>query len=471
MEDLRAFCASLNNRSVGVIGVGISNRPVIDFLLRHGARVTARDRRDPAAAKELIGQLRARDVACRFGEDYLENITESLLLKSPGVRPDLPQLQKAVDNGAVLSSEMELFLRFCPCPVFAVTGSDGKTTTTTLTSLFLRAAAENTPRRVFLGGNIGTPLLPQIEAITKEDFVAAELSSFQLFGMRPHIARAALTNITPNHLNWHTDMQEYIDAKKNIFLGQSACDVLVLNAQNPQTAALVSTAPGQAILFSSEKEPQLCAPNIKAVYFLRKSSIIRRDRFGERAVLDTAHVLLPGRHNLENIMTAAALTEDFVPHEKMQRVIDTFSGVAHRLQLVRKKDGVLFYNSSIDSSPARTRAALSTFGKNVILILGGYDKKVSYEPLCRPVSQHAKAVVLTGASAPLIEKALAEGDGAVAAAVPRCTEPNFEAAVRRAAALAAAGDAVVLSPACASFDCFANFEERGNTFCKIVNSL
>lgn len=470
METLQQFCDALRGQSVGVLGIGISNRPLLSFLVRHGAIVTVRDRNENAIASPDLQALVQQGIQLRLGKNYLQDIREKLLFKSPGIRKDLPELLCAVSNGAVLTSEMEVFLRFCPAPVFAVTGSDGKTTTTTLTSLFLQEGAVGKDRRIYTGGNIGTPLLNMVEQMTERDLVVLELSSFQLHTMAPAVQRAAITNITPNHLNWHTDMQEYIAAKENIFRLQKPNDVLVLNAQDPLCDTLLQKAPGQVILFSSAEVPTL-HENVKAVYYLRKDSIVRRNREKEQVVLQTAHIKLPGKHNLENIMTAAALVEDYVCYDAMQHVIDTFPGVAHRCQLVREKDDIRFYNSSIDSTPARTNAALSTFGENVVLLLGGYDKKVSYEPLCRSVAQHARAVVLTGDAAGLIEQALIHGDGGCAAGVPRYLQSDFNAAVRLAASLAVPGDVVLLSPACASFDQFRNFEERGDTFCAVVNSL
>lgn len=470
-ETFTSFRQHMQGKRVTVIGIGISNRPVIDFLLKLGCRVSARDRKDAHALGETARQLQARGVELFLGEHYLDHITEEYIIKAPGIRKDLPELQKAVQNGSVLTSEMELFLSLCPAPVWAITGSDGKTTTTTLTYLLLREefAKTDPTRRVFVGGNIGTPLLAQVEEIKENDAVVLELSSFQLHAMRCAPAAAAITNISPNHLNWHTDMAEYIAAKCNIFANQHATDRLVLNYDNEITRNIGQTAteagePHPPLWFSRTQTPP---QNGQPAILLQNGDIVVRQANGTcNVILPTSDILLPGVHNIENYMTAIALTLGYVSTDTISHTARTFKGVAHRCELVRETRGIQFYNSSIDSSPTRTIAAIESFPKEkkLIVILGGYDKNIPFDTLGAPLSQHARAVVLTGATAPKIAAALHASPAFCAAGVAVVHEPDFENAIDRAVQLARPGDAVILSPACASFDAFENFEARGEAF-------
>lgn len=448
-----------------VVGLGISNLPLIDFLLAHGATVVARDRKTRAELGDTADRLEAVGVTLRLGEDYLADLDERVIFRSPGLRPDLPEFCEAVRRGAVLTSEMELFLEMTPARVLGVTGSDGKTTTTTLTALFLRAEQERrgSAVRVFVGGNIGEPLLPHVEDMTANDFAVVELSSFQLMDMRVGPERAAVTNLSPNHLNWHTDMEEYIEAKSNIFRARGN-SLLVTNAENGDCLRLAAECGVPVTLFSSEKSSSEEFPLVASRTVYVHDGMIC---LSEKPILATSDILLPGRHNLENYMTAIGLTAGLVSPEAVRRVATSFRGVAHRLERVAVKNGVTFINSSIDSSPTRTMAALSALDGKPIVICGGRDKHVPFDDLARVLNDRAKAVVLTGEAAGLIGAALE----AVGATVPVYTEPEFDRAVLRAAESAAAGDTVLLSPACTSFDAFRNFEERGERFKEIVKTI
>ncbi len=455
-----------------VVGLGVSNLPLIDFLLRRGIGVTARDKKTRAELGETAEELERRGVRLILGEHYLDSIEEGVIFRAPGMRPDLPAFCKAVARGAILSSEIELFLDLTPANVIGITGSDGKTTTTTLTGLMLDAACQRLSEgHVFVDGNIGTPPIGHLGEMLAGDFAVLELSSFQLQTLRRSPTRAAVTNITPNHLNWHIDMEEYIAAKSNIY-AHPENRLLVVNAENEITRAAGKAHAGAVTWFSSVKKSVhefegLMRVGDRAV-FLSDGEIVIFDGAGIRPILRTEEILLPGRHNLENYMTAIALTDGLVTAEDVQRVARQFRGVPHRLEWIRKVDGVNYYNSSIDSSPTRTAAALSALSGKPIVICGGYDKKIPFEPLAEALAAHAGAVVLTGATAEKIHEALAARADAL---MPIYREPDFEQAVRRARAVAKAGDTVLLSPACASFDAFKNFEERGNTFRRIVESF
>lgn len=462
--------------SCTVIGLGISNLPLIGFLLRHGVPVTARDRKNREELGETAARMDAMGVPLILGEHYLDGLTEPVIFRSPGLRPDVPELCEAVRRGAVLTSEMELFFDLTPARRIGVTGSDGKTTTTTLTSLLLKEELRRTggAGRVYVGGNIGTPLLPLVEEMTPDDFAVTELSSFQLQTMKRSPERAAITNVSPNHLNWHTGMEEYIEAKTHVFSGEGN-RLLVLNAENDVTRGLSARRGGRVTWFSSAKHSfaefsDLCLAGDRAVW--EEDGWIRMgDGTGSVPMLEAGKILLPGRHNLENYMTALALTEGLISPEAAEAVATTFCGVPHRLERIRTVGGVTYYNSSIDSSPTRTAAALSALREKPIVICGGYDKHLSYVPLAEALCRRAKAVVLTGATAGKIREALEPFPEVAGGKLPVLEAKTFTEAVLLAKNTAHPGDTVLLSPACASFDAFRNFEERGDTFRRLVENF
>lgn len=460
-------------KRIAVVGLGISNLPLLRFLSERGYKVTARDQKGKAAFSALLPEWEALGIKTILGEGYLDDLSEDVIFRSPGIRPDLPAFRAALARGAHLTSEMELFLELTPATVLGITGSDGKTTTTTITGKLLEAECRKKGRgKVFVGGNIGEPLLPYVEEMTEEDFAVLELSSFQLQSMKRSPHRSAITNLSPNHLNWHTGMEEYVAAKTNIYL-HAPCERVVLNGENERTKALGKTLSLPCTYFSSKKtSPKEFSLRTgdRAVY-LKNGFLTLFDGKKERPLLEASRIRLPGIHNIENYMTALALTDGLVSRESAEEVADKFLGVRHRLELVRTLRGVAYYNSSIDSSPSRTSAALSALHTPPIVICGGYDKHIPFEPLAKALLQKAKAVVLTGATAEKIKAALEVESAACGKTIPVYFEPDFRAAVLRAHALAKPGDTVLLSPACASFDAFKNFEERGDTFCAIVRSL
>ncbi len=457
---LEKFSGYINGKTVALIGAGVSNMAAVDFLLACGARLTVRDLKEDA---EKAAQLSAKGVKTVFGENYLADMGEDVLFKSPGIRPDVPEIAKAVENGAVLTSEMEVFLALCPCKIYAVTGSDGKTTTTTLVSEILGKEYEKRGRgKVYLGGNIGTPLLPFLPDMCEDDAAVVELSSFQLFAMSAHVHTAIVTNVTPNHLNWHVDMDEYILAKAKIFEKQTSCDRLVLNAENDITRAFAEKAKGEVTLFSSKE-----AQTVRCIY-LDGDEIFRKDGENTTRIMSRADIKIPGAHNVENYMAAVAATFGEVSLGSVLDVARNFGGVAHRIELVREKDGVKYYNSSIDTSPTRTAAALNSFKEKLIVIVGGYDKKIPLEPLVPLLTEHAKFISATGATGEKIMQLMLD-NGYPCDKIVYTKE--FDGAFRAAVSAADEGDTVILSPACASFDVFKNFETRGNHFKELVNAL
>ena len=469
------FLQQIKGVRCGVVGIGISNLPLINFLCRAGARVCARDKKNADELGNVAQDLIERGVTLKLGTDYLEELDEAVIFRSPGIRPDIPEFSAACARGSVLTSEMELFMELCPARVFGVTGSDGKTTTTTLLSLILKEAVKNTPRKVYVGGNIGTPLLPYVSEMSADDLVVLELSSFQLQTMKRSPALSVITNLSPNHLNWHTDMSEYVHAKANIF-APADCVSLTVNADNEESLRLLSEYDRGArriTYFSSTKQEISEFPTLDSgdVAILVKDGYVTRYQDGNwETLLNVSDILLPGRHNLENYMAAiaAASAWEKLSPGAIHTVATSFTGVKHRLERVRVLRGVSYYNSSIDTTPTRTLAALSALNRKCIVICGGYDKHLSFEPLADALATHAKAVVLTGATSEKIRAALLEKEEFISGKIPVFEEHLFENAVKRAHALATEGDTVLLSPACASFDAFKNFEARGEAFRDIV---
>ena len=466
LDDL--FCG----KSVSLLGAGVSNMPLAEASAVSAAKLTVRDKKSPAELGEAAEKLTALGAELITGDDYLDGITEDLVFRSPGIRPDLPELMAAVARGSRLTSEMEMFLSLEPCPVYAITGSDGKTTTTTITSLLLEAGLGK--EHVFLGGNIGEPLLHRYPKITEKDVVAVELSSFQLMTVDAPVEVAAITNMSPNHLNWHTDMDEYVWAKKRLL---AKCGRAVLNYDNDLTreAALeLQNTETPVTFFSLSPIPDGVLRDIDSAVWLDGDTIFSVfPGEGVREVMKQSDIRLPGIHNTANFMTAIAVTHGKVSYEDVREVARTFGGVEHCLEFVRELDGVTYINGSIDSSPTRTAAALSALeDRPVVLIVGGSDKNLDYAPFADTVfASSVHTLVLTGATMEKVYTAVTTAPGyadAAAKGLKIVKNPSFDGAVSDARAAAKAGDTVILSPAAASFDAFPNFMVRGRHFKELV---
>ncbi len=456
------YLDSLKNKTVAVIGIGVSNRPLIELLLSRGVSVTACDKKTELG--RFGEELKENGCRLQLGEDYLNDLNADVIFRTPGMRPDLPELTAAVERGGMLTSEMEVFFEVCPCPIIAVTGSDGKTTTTTIIAELLRAAG----RTVHLGGNIGHPLLADTGGMKPEDIAVLELSSFQLMTMThsPHIA--VMTNLAPNHLDVHKDFAEYIAAKENIFIYQAAQDIAVFNADNEITRKLSEKAVGSVVRFS-RRTPLERGVYIGAGSSGKPNAIWVANEKDSRCVLPLADIQLPGVHNVENYMAAIAAVDGLVPDEIIREFARNFSGVAHRIELVRTLRGVRYYNDSIASSPSRTIAGLNSFPEKVILIAGGKDKGISYESLGPVVNDHVKLLILFGATAGVIRASVERADNFDGLEI--IDVETYPEAVSLAQSRSGEGDVVILSPASTSFDRFANFMERGNVFKELVNQL
>ena len=438
-----------DGRECAILGLGVSNLPLAEYLAENGIPLHIYDKSDAEAFGETgqrLASLGARFYKC--DGDFYGGRGE-LIFRSPGIRPDRI---RPMSDSAELTSEMELFLKLTPTRTFAVTGSDGKTTTTTLISEMLKASGKT----VWLGGNIGTPLLPLVRQMRETDYAVVELSSFQLMDMKRSPARAVVTNLAPNHLDIHKDMEEYVQAKTNIFRYQDEKGLLVLNADNAITAGFRGN--GAIRFFSRQGEADVC---------VRDGVICRH---GQK-VLPVSDILIPGVHNVENYMAAIAVVEGLVEDETIRQVAKTFGGVEHRIALVRVKDGGRFYNDSIASSPSRTIAGLRSFPEKVILIAGGYDKHIPYDVLGPEICAHVSKLFLGGATGGKIRQAVLACPEYDPAQLEIVDCGSFEPAVRAAAAAAKTGDVVLMSPASAAFDQFKNFMVRGDFYKKLVKEL
>ena len=453
MHDFQQYFRSLQGKKVAVLGLGVSNRPLVRLLLEYGCDVTGCDKTVREKLDREVLELEQQGCKLSLGEGYLDNIQADLAFRTPGMHPGNPALEALRSKGTEITSEMDVFFRLCPCPILAVTGSDGKTTTTTLIATMLRAQGH----KVWVGGNIGAPLLPNAPRMEKTDYAVVELSSFQLMDMIRSPQVAVVTNLAPNHLDVHKDMQEYVDAKKNIFRFQDASGRLVLNADNAITATFRGN--GSTQFFSRQGKDADCT--------LEEGVICCQGR----KILDTRDILIPGVHNVENYMAAILAVRGLVEEENIRQVAKTFGGVEHRIELVRVKDGVRYYNDSIASSPSRTIAGLRSFRQKVLLIAGGYDKHIPYDVLGPEICDRVKKLYLGGATGPLIRQAV-ENAPQYAPGKPEIVDcGDFTSAVLAAARDAREGGVVLMSPASAAFDQFKNFMERGNHYKKLIKEL
>lgn len=461
-DRLNSFYKSLNHKKVSFIGLGRSHRELLPMFASKGAIVTLRDKRTREQIGEEADKLEVLGIKLTLGEHYLEGLCEEdMILRTPGMNYLTPALQQARESGCAVTSEMELFFDLCPCKIYAVTGSDGKTTTTSVIAEFLKAQGF----KVFLGGNIGFPLLPRIEQIGPDDRAVVELSSFQLISMRKSPDVAVITNVAPNHLDVHKDMDEYIDAKRNIYLHQGGLSRTVINADNEITASFLPQIRGEALQFSRKSQPKLGS-------FLGEDGVLyMADRRGTTPVLHMDEIRIPGIHNVENYLAAISAVWGEVSKENIVSIAKNFPGVEHRIEFIRELDGVKWYNDSIASSPTRTIAGLNSFHQKLILIAGGYDKKIPFEPLAPKIIEKVKVLILMGVTAPKIEAAVTSCEGYDPQELTILHASSMQEAVQLAKKSAGEGDIVSLSPACASFDLYPDFEARGRHFKELVNAL
>ena len=459
LEELNNY---LNGRKVAIIGLGVSNQPLIDYMHKYKAKVTVFDNRIiEDIPKETIKKITDYAMDFSFGPNNLSKLKGfDIIFRSPSCLPTVPELVEEAKRGAIVTTEIELLMKLCPGKVIGITGSDGKTTTTTLIYEILKQNGYN----CYLGGNIGTPLFTKLSEMTPDDIVVLELSSFQLMGMEISPEISVITNITPNHLNVHSSYEEYIDAKKSIYKYQDEKGILVLNYDNPVTKNLDKEANGKVVFFSSKHK-------LDDGIILDDNIIKECNDKLRRHILNTNSVNLRGTHNYENICAALAATKTLVDIEDAINVVKNFSGVQHRLEFVREIDGVKWYNDSIGTSPTRTIAGLNSFSEKIVLIAGGYDKHLDYTPIAKPILENVSKLILIGDTAPKIFDAVKEEAEKQNIDLPIYMCDKFEDIKNTDKKIAKPGEIVLFSPASASFDMFKNFEERGNKFKELVNNL
>jgi UDP-N-acetylmuramoylalanine--D-glutamate ligase len=443
------------NKKIAFIGTGISNNSMIRHCIKQGNDVTILDKNGNLPEE-------FKDVKHIFGEKYLDNLKDfEVVVRSPGVYFNNPKLIEARKNGVILTSETETFFNLCFCRTIGITGSDGKTTTTNLITEMLKAEENN--GNIYMGGNCGKELFPLLDKIEPEDFAVVELSSFQLLSMRKSPDIAVVTNVAPNHLDVHGTMDEYISSKRNIFLHQNEYSITVLNAENEITNNFTQDVRGIARHFSS-KNPVFNGT------FLAKNGDICYNNFGEtKVIMNKSQIKLPGIHNIENYLAAISAVYGLISVENIVKIAENFGGVEHRIEFVRELDGVRWYNDSIATSPTRVLAGLNAFTSKLIVIAGGYDKKIPFEPMAETVNDKVKHLILLGATADKIENTVKNAKNYNKIIIHRVE--NLEQAVLKAKEISEKGDIVTLSPACAAFDMFKNFEKRGEYFKELVNNL
>lgn len=445
-----------DGKNIAVIGLGISNIALIKFLKEAGANLSGRDQKNEEQFGQEIETLKALDIELILGQQYLDNLTDyDVVVVSPGVPKDLPQIREVAELG-LLDSEIGLVFTHSKAPLYGITGSSGKTTTTSLVGEMLKSSNIS----VYVGGNIGTPLVTKLNNFTCHDRIVLELSSFQLENLKQSPRGALVTNIAENHLDIHGSMENYINAKKNIYLYQKPTDFLVLNYDDPVTRKIGQEATGEVLYFSLEAK-------VKHGAYLSDDNLIYVDDAIETIFSKRSDLILPGRHNVANFLAAAVFSHKIgASWEAIRKVGKTFSGVSHRLEFVAELDGVKYYNDSIATTPDRTLAALNSFDEPIILIAGGSDKELSFKVLAEGVHKHTKHLILLGATAAKIKKeVLSLGH------FPLDQVENLQEAISLARRLAQPGEIIILSPACASFDQYDNFMTRGDHFRKLVRNL
>lgn len=459
---LKAFENNVKGKRIAIVGLGVSNIPLIDYLYNLMAKVTVFDEREEEKLdKEVVQKIREYRFELVTGKNALHFLRGfNIIFRSPSCLPTTLQLKSEQKRGAIVTSEIEMLMNTCPCKIIGVTGSDGKTTTTTLIYEILKKAGYH----CHLGGNLGIPLFTKVKDFKEDDIVILELSSFQLMDMEVSPDISVITNISPNHLDKHKDYEEYINAKKNIFTFQDKTGKVVLNYDNDITRECSKEAEGKVVFFSSKTKLQ------DGVIY--DDGYIKKCEDGIREhILQTKDIHLRGVHNYENICAAIATTSDLVDTQTQVAAIKEFKGVEHRLEFVRELDGVKWYNDSIGTSPSRTIAGLNSFDEKIVLIAGGYDKNLDYQPLARPILEKVSKLILMGKTAKKISDAVMEESKAEMGVIPMHKCYNLDQAVQRARRIAVPGEIVLFSPASASFDMFKNFAERGEKFKECVMNL
>lgn len=461
-DRITTFFERVKGKTVAFCGVGVTNTPLAEMFIKKGCKVIVCDKRPLEKLGEAAERLSSLGAELKLGDDYLKGIEADIIFRTPGMRFYTPELEEYRAKGVVVTSEMEVFFDLCPARIIAITGSNGKTTTSSVIADMLTRSG----KKVWLGGNIGKALMPDIESMTAEDWVVCELSSFQLISMRTSPDIALITNLSPNHLDMHKDMQEYTDSKRNIYLHQSAFGKVVFNADCPIVSGFIGEQRGSCLTFSRREMPHWGS------YVDANGDIWFSDKGNARKIMNMSEIRIPGMHNVENYLAAIAVVDGLVSDDVIRETAHLFAGVEHRAEFIRCLDGVSWYNDSIATTPTRCiSGTLSLYDRRIIMIAGGYDKKIPFDELGPVVCNKVKTLILMGVTADKIEAAVRGCREFIDCGIEICRVSSMEEAVELAASKAKDGDIVSLSPACASFDMYPNFEERGRHFKRLVNGL
>ena len=470
----KEYFDSLIGKKVAFVGLGVANVPCAEFLARYGVKVYACDRRDD---REYIGEdvcntLEELGVTLSLGENYLDILPEmDLVFRSHGILPfQNSWIGECIERGQRVTTEMEVFFRLCPAKIIAITGSNGKTTTSTLISKML----ETQGYKVYLGGNIGKALMPELETITDKDIAVVELSSFQLLTMgnlvnSPDIA--VVTNIECTHQDHHISLDEYVDAKRNILIYQNESCKTVLNADcdysigNRVYHDMRFDVRGRLSQFSIKH------PVANGAYMKENGDIIYSDNGNETYIMNKDDILIPGMHNVENYCTAICAVWGIADVDSIKKVAQAFTGVEHRIEFVREYNGVKYYNDSIATSPSRVISGLRAFNRKINVIMGGSDKGNDMSQMVPDILKYVKLLILNGATADKIYDTIVNFKDYDKSSIKIIKTDNLEQAVEKARELSERGDIVSLCPACPAFDQFKTFEYRGRKFKELVNGF
>lgn len=473
IKDYKAFLEYLKGKKVAFVGMGVANTPCVKWLASYGIDVYACDKRDRAyIGKDVCNELEELGVTFSIGDNYLDILTKmDIIFRSNGILPfQNSWIGECIKRGQIVTSEMEIFFSFCPAKIIAVTGSNGKTTTTTIISKMLEAEGN----KVFLGGNIGKALMPELDKITKNDYAVVELSSFQLLTMGNMINKpdvAVVTNIESTHLDHHISLDEYVDAKRNILIYQSSNARTVLNADcdysisNSVYHDMRYDVRGHLYEFSLEH------PVENGTYLVDNGDIVYSENGVKTVVMNKNDIIIPGIHNVANYCTAVSAVWGMVKPETMKRVAEIFGGVEHRIEFVREYKGVKYYNDSIATSPSRVISGLNAFNQKIIMICGGSDKGNDMSEMVPYILKKVKLLILNGATADKIYDAVTASDDYESSGLEIIKTDIMENALSIAKSKAVSGDIVSLCPACPAFDQFKTFEYRGRKFKELVNGF
>ena len=461
-QKLEEFNNYVKFRKVAIIGMGVSNIPLLDYFYEKKSKVMVFDNREISEMpKDIMDKITEYSMEFSLGKNYLSKLNNfDLIIRSPSCMPTIPEIEKEATRGAIVTTEVELLMKMCPCKIIGITGSDGKTTTTTLISEIIKAGGYE----CYVGGNIGTPLFTKLKDIMPDDVVVLELSSFQLMGMEISPDIAVITNISPNHLNIHKDYEEYIEAKKNIFKYQNKDGILVTNFDNEITKNASMQAKGKVIYFSSKIK-------LDNGYIVDGNTIKQCEDKLRKHLLSSKDIIIRGTHNYENICAALAATETLVDKDIAIETCKNFKGVAHRIEFVKEINRVKWYNDSASSTPTRTISGINSFHEDIVLIAGGSDKNLDYTPLAKPIIDNVKVLILMGETSEKIFNCVKNEEEKSKKQIKIFTCSSLNQAVILAKRKSKQVQVVLFSPASASFDMFKNMYDRGNQFKAIVQKM